>query len=177
MRFLVTSLISSTEYAQYLACLLGRVNFTHRRSEPVQQCILPRQKEIMVLEVLVSALSMAAWAIGLYYHPSCANYLSGCFEPTSDVLILEEAYADIITNQESVTTVDDAILCEVYDITKTRKFTEIMNDNVGEDVLPRAYLIERSLPFPWSVCYQNDIVTPTVIPAAIVSDLIQRRGQ
>ena len=130
----------------------------------------------MVLEVLVSALSMAAWAIGLYYHPSCANYLSGCFEPTSDVLILEEAYANIISNQESMTTsVDDAVLCEVFDAAKHRKLPD--SDTVGQDLLPRAYLIERSLPFRWTVCIQNDINTPTVIPAAVVSDLMQRHGQ
>lgn len=125
----------------------------------------------MVLEVLVSALSMAAWAIGIYYHPRCANYLSGFFEPPSDVLILEEAYADVITNQESVS-VDNAVLCEVYDDVKTRKIVE---KETGEELLPHAYLIERDNAFPWTVYFQNDMISPTLIPSAIVSAPIRQR--
>lgn len=122
----------------------------------------------------MSALSMAVWAIGLYYHPSCANYFSGCFEPTSDTLILEEAHANIIADGGVVTTVDDAILCEVADAVKITKL--VGDEELKADMLlPRASLVERETPFPWNLMYETDIMAPTVIPSAVVND--QRRWQ
>ena len=128
----------------------------------------------MVFEVVVSALSMVVWAIGLYYHPNCSPFLSGCLEPANDVLILDEANANIVADEDIVTTVEDAVLCDVADVVKIRKFygeKAIMTDLP----LPTASLIEREAPFPWSLLYETDAMAPTVIPSAVVND--QRRWQ
>lgn len=126
----------------------------------------------MVFEVLVSALSMAVWAIGLYYHPNCTPFLSGCLEPANDVLILDEAHANIVADEDIITTVEDAVLCDVSDAVKISK--HYCEEAITTDLLlPRASLIEREAPFPWSLLYERDIMAPTVIPSAVVND--QRR--
>ena len=129
----------------------------------------------MVLEVLVSALSMAAWAIGIYYHPKCASYMSGCFESSSDVLILEEANADVIANQQPVGNVEYASLCQLCDSAKAQIFDE--REKVADEALPRAFMIQNDSFTPWNVCFQNDNIVPILMCSAVVSAPMLRRGQ
>jgi hypothetical protein len=116
----------------------------------------------MVLDLVVSMLSIAAWGIGIYCNPTCSNYFSGCLEPSND-LILEEATANVVAIQGLIPTIDDAILCELYCFGK-------------DEALPRAVMIENDGRWTSESCTDEcDSAIPTVMRLATVNGSAQRQ--